>query len=287
MRVLLATDGSPHARVATEWLLAFPLSPTAEILVVSAVAPPPPVLEVPIPPTISETALAWAQQVADEAVATLRGRWAGTSARVVDGEPRQAIAAVAADWRADLVVVGARGFGRLARLLVGSVSTSVVHQARCPVLVVRDRSRKLLSAVVAIDGSPQSRAAAEFLAALPLDPALTVRLVGVVEPPYTPGASRGLRAAIERVTEAQRVELDKVLHEAAVGFGAQAPTVDCVVRTGVPAREILAAAKTADLVVLGARGLGPVDRLLLGSVSERVLHHAPCSVLIVKQPERG
>jgi nucleotide-binding universal stress UspA family protein len=53
---------------------------------------------------------------------------------------------------------------------------------------------------------------------------------------------------------------------------------------GRPAAEVLAAAEEpgVDLVVLGARGLGTIGRLLLGSVSERVLQHAPCPVLIVK-----
>lgn len=287
MRVLLATDGSPQARLATEWLHVFPLPPATEILVVSAVAPPPPVLEGPIPPTVFDTAVAYSQKVADETVATLRPRWPAASARVIDGDPRHVIPATAAEWNADLVVVGARGFGALARLLVGSVSTSVVHHARCPVLVARGRPRELRAAVIAIDGSPQSRAAAGFVAALPLDPALTVRLVGVVERPRAAGASRGLRAMLDQIVEEQRAGLLKVLHEVAVAFEARTRTVECAVRSGSPAREILAAAKTADLVVLGARGLGPIDRLLLGSVSERVLHHAACSVLVMKQPERA
>jgi hypothetical protein len=50
------------------------------------------------------------------------------------------------------------------------------------------------------------------------------------------------------------------------------------------ARQLLEMAATADLVVVGSRGLGAVRRLLLGTVSEKVLQHAPCPVLIVKDP---
>lgn len=290
MRVLLATDGSVNARVATQWLMVFPLSPTTEILVLAAAAAIPPVLDAPVPQSVFDAALADAHEAADAALAVLRKRWPETSARVVDGEPRHVIASTAADWGADLVVVGARGLGAFKRLLLGSVSTAVVHHAPCPVLVVRGRPRELLTAVVAIDGSPHSRAAARFLAHLPLDPALTVRLIGVVEPQTpslrAPAAVPGVGAAVEHFAEQQRVELDKALEEVAGDFEAKA-RVERAVRIGSPAGEILSIAERADLVVVGARGLGPVDRLLVGSVSERVLQHARCSVLVVKHAARG
>jgi nucleotide-binding universal stress UspA family protein len=52
---------------------------------------------------------------------------------------------------------------------------------------------------------------------------------------------------------------------------------------GDPARALLELAATADLLVVGSRGLGAVRRVLLGSVSEKVLQHAPCPVLIVRE----
>jgi nucleotide-binding universal stress UspA family protein len=95
-----------------------------------------------------------------------------------------------------------------------------------------------------------------------------------------------VRAAIEGLVEQRRVELDKVLQQVAVDFEAKT-LVERDVRIGSPAAEILKMAERADLVVVGARGLGPIDRLFLGSVSERVLQHTRCSVLVVKHPERG
>jgi nucleotide-binding universal stress UspA family protein len=83
----------------------------------------------------------------------------------------------------------------------------------------------------------------------------------------------------------RRGELDKVLERAA---GQLDDTITRVTRstpTGDAAEEIVATAQDfdTDLVVVGARGLGGVARVLLGSVSEKVLHHARCSVLIVKE----
>jgi nucleotide-binding universal stress UspA family protein len=284
MRVLLATDGSTDAQVATQWLMAFPLPPTTELLVLAAVAPQPPMLDVPVPLPVIDAARAEAQRAADTAVATVRARWPSTEARVVDGEPRQVIAAAAREWGADLIVVGARGLGAFGRLLLGSVSTAVVHHAPCPVLVLRGRPRELRTAVVGIDGSPHSRAAARFLASLSLDRAVFVQLIGVVEPARTPGASRHLREVIDDLGEQQRMQMAKVLEEVAVDLEAKA-IVESRVRIGAPADEILAAGERADLIVVGARGLGILDRLLVGSVSERVLQHARGPVLVVKHRE--
>jgi nucleotide-binding universal stress UspA family protein len=286
MRVIVATDGSAGARAATEWLTCVPLPATADVLVVAAVAPIPPMLDVPVPPVLADTAVAGAQSAADAAVATLRTRWPGTTARVVHGDPRRVIPQIARTRRAELVVVGARGLGTLARIVLGSVSTSVVHHAPGSVLVVRGWTRELKTAVVAVDGSLDARAAAEFLASLPLGPTLCVRLVGVVEDTpgvRAPGIVPGVREAIEDFAEHRRIELRKTLDEVALAFEAKTSAVERQVRTGSAAAEILKSAEGADLVVVGARGLGALDRLLLGSVSERVVQHARCPVLVVKR----
>jgi nucleotide-binding universal stress UspA family protein len=282
MRVLIATDGSEHARAATEWLTVFPLPPTTEVLVISSVLVQP-ALEVPVPQEVVDAAFSEASAAAEAAATIVRRRWTKTAVRVAEGDPRDVIAATARDWGADLVVLGARGFGTLKRLFLGSVSTAVVHLAPCAVLVVQRHPVDLRTAVIAVDGSTHSRTAARFLANLPLDPALTIRLVGVVEPPRAAGGARALRAAVDGLVGARRLELEKVLGDVATDFEAKAMTVDRTVRVGAPADEILDTAQDADLIVLGARGLGRLERLLVGSVSERVLHHAPCSVLVVRR----
>ena len=290
MRVLLATDGSKNASAATRWLARFPLEPATSVLVV-AVAPLP-VLSTGIPSTrdIEEAIVARAKAAAGAGAAVLRRRWPETSVRVVEGDPREMILAVAAEWRPDLVVLGARGLGALKRAFLGSVSTAVVRHSSCPVLVVRGRRPTVGPVIVAFDGSSDAQAAARFLADLPLDATLTLRLLGVVEPPWAPpgGLSKlggAVRSALDQVVAERRHELEAAL------ASIQAEVKGTIVRSGAvrlgrPAEEILKAARRASLIVVGARGLGSVERLLLGSVSEQVLHRAPCPVLVVRPPRR-
>ena len=146
------------------------------------------------------------------------------------------------------------------------------------------------SSIVAFDGSSDAQAAARFLADLPLDATLTLRLLGVVEPPWAPpgGLSKlggAVRSALDQVVAERRHELEAAL------ASIQAELKGTIIRSGAvrlgrPAEEILKAARRASLIVVGARGLGSVERLLLGSVSEQVLHRAPCPVLVVRPPRR-
>ncbi len=286
MRVLLATDGSDGARTATEWLSIFPLPPETEILVISAV-------ETPLAPAaVSGRDLEAmlnhaARTAAEDAQASLARRWRKTSVRVLDDDPREAILRTADEWAAELIVVGARGLGAIRRFLVGSVSTTVAREAHCSVLVVNERSRELGTVLVATDGSADSMAAARFLSAQPLDPTMTVRLVGVVEHPRTPwGAPEApaVLTAVEEVIAERRIAIEMALATLETELESKVGAIERIVAVGNPADEILklAGGPDVDLVVVGARGVGRLKRLLLGSVSERVLHHAPCSVLVVK-----
>ena len=105
-------------------------------------------------------------------------------------------------------------------------------------------------------------------------------------PTSAPQSLRGQLAAMLKELEAERRgQLDKVLERAAAELDDKITRVTRYTPTGDPAEEIVATAADfdADLVVVGARGLGGMARALLGSVSQKVLHHARCPVLIVKE----
>jgi nucleotide-binding universal stress UspA family protein len=254
----------------------------ASALVLAVVDLPPSPLDIPTIADFKRTLLDEARRAADELLPLLKGRVAAVESRVVAGDPREEIVRLAHEWTADLVVVGARGLGALATAFLGSVSLAVARHAPCAVLVVRPSPRPLRSAVVALDGSEGALDAARFFARFPLPSTLAVRLVGVVEPPpmprTAPSTARSmLRAAVSLITEDRRRALEAAVDEAAKRFAA--PTRELPV--GSPAETLERVATDVDLLVMGARGLGPLKRLLLGSVSERVLRHAACPVLIV------
>ena len=290
MRVLFATDGSKDARAAAAYLKELPLPPATTVRIVVAVTLPGFSLEEPAIREFKRSVLEEARDLADEARAVLVRRELSVETDVVVGDPRAEIVRLADEWRADLIVLGARGLGRIKRLLLGSVSLAVARHASCPVLVVKGRPRKLTSVLVAMDGSEDSFRAARFLQSLVLPRRTKVRLLSVVEPlryPTTaPGAVRGqLLRMIKEVEAERRGELDKVLGRAAAQLDDKLTRVTRSTPTGAPADEIMAAANDydTDLVVVGARGRGGMARLLLGSVSEKVLRDARCPVLIVKE----
>jgi nucleotide-binding universal stress UspA family protein len=288
MRVLLATDGSEDARTATAWLTQLPLPTGSELRVVSVVNVPVPVLDVPPVHEFQKSLMDEAQRAAEAARAALAPRFRTAEVHVAEGDARDVIVRAAEEWRADLIALGARGLGAVAGALLGSVSIGVARHARGSVLVVKGGTARLRGALVAIDGSAHSEAAAAFLARLPLDPALLVRLLAVVErpryPATTPALAAGMvRQAIEEIAKERRATLEQALAKAAALYSG-VKKVERQVVLGRPVDEIVEAAgrPDVDLVVVGARGLGTLERILLGSVSEGVLRHVDRPVLIVK-----
>jgi nucleotide-binding universal stress UspA family protein len=141
--------------------------------------------------------------------------------------------------------------------------------------------------VLAVDGSPQSTDAAHCLAcfAPPEELTLThaITLPDLDHPMVTPEVRGQVLAEIEQKLRSEGEEILKRIRSL---VPPDFPSVQQVHQIGVPAHVILETAHStgADLIIVGARGLGPVKELVLGSVSHRVVLHAPCSVLVMKSP---
>lgn len=141
--------------------------------------------------------------------------------------------------------------------------------------------------VVGIDGSGHSERALEWAtreAALRQVPLTVV----TVHPPVVAYLGSALdhpedQAVSERVRKAAREQTDKVLDRLEAGAPPQV-TVDAV--SGSPAEELLSAAQDADLLVVGSRGAGGFARLVMGSVSSQVSHHARCPVVVIPAGNR-
>jgi nucleotide-binding universal stress UspA family protein len=293
MRVLLATDGSEDARAAMAWLGHFPLPPDSALRVVTVVSASPSSLDIPMVRDLQHSMRTEARRIADGARTALTKRFATADVHVAEGDARHVILGAAEEWPADLVVLGARGLGAVAGFLLGSVSLAVARHAHCSVMVVKGAPASLRGVLLALDASAGAAAAAAFLARLPLEQGCTVRLLGVVERPHypatTPALAAGMvRQAIEQMVKERRAALEQVLDKAGGAFGA-VKRVERQIVVGHPVDEIVGAAARSgvDLVVVGARGLGAVQRILLGSVSEDVLRHVDRTVLVVKPGPRG
>lgn len=195
----------------------------------------------------------------------------------------------------DLVVVGSRGLSAMQRAFIGSNADRLLRALELPVLVVHEGvdPPERLHALVATDFSQDSARSLQALAqvfgrarlrlhATVLHVATPPQLVDYADIPIAPSFDW------TGVEEAARRGLD----EFARPLAALGVDVHPVVLRGSPARSILAEAKDmhADLVVLGRRPSGTLERWLLGSTAERVLHGAPCAVLtaeVARVPARG
>ncbi len=288
MRVLLATDGSDGALAATRWLRELPLPAGTAIRVLAVVTIPPSPLDIPPVREYNDALRAAYRQEAEAARALLLSR-ALTDVRVVDGDAREMIIREACDWPADLVVVGARGFGTIGRFLIGSVSSAVLHGAPGAVAIVRGEPRRPRRLVVACDGSPDAFNAVRFVARFPLGRETGVRVLGVASPANVPpSAVQALSIPwplpAPELLDAEKAALESALTGAAAELAPSVGPIETSVVRGHPAAEILAACDEpgVDLVVLGARGRGLFERMMLGSVSDRVAHHARCTVLVVR-----
>ncbi|MGK2950725.1 MAG: universal stress protein [Acidimicrobiales bacterium] len=190
-------------------------------------------------------------------------------------------ALVTAAEGAALLVVGARGLGGFRGLLLGSVSQHCLHHAPCPVAVIREQDGEPAAQahriVVGLDASETARRALHWAQAAAQRRGATITVVHTWHLPYAAGypvAGAVLDPAL--VESDAQVTLDHLLEGEQLDVA-----IEKVVTMGSPASAILEAAKGAELIVVGSRGLGGFRGMLLGSTSNQVAHHASCPVVVV------
>jgi nucleotide-binding universal stress UspA family protein len=297
MRILLALDGSPASEVACR-LVAGNRWPAGSVIdVVGVVEPLVDVFGVGIvqeeePPdgSLTDPEL---EAAIDRSVEALRDADLIMRRAMLVGRPASAIVSEAAEFRAELIVLGNRGRGRIERMLVGSVSAEVVDHARCSVLVAR--RPEIRRVLLAVDGSDTSRRAVEFVEANPVLKERRIEVLTVV-PSRTPPAAVMLGGvygasieAYEDSVDAARTQGEGLASGAAAELRAAGYDVTWSISAGDAAHEIIASAARSDidLVIMGSHGRTGVSRLLLGSVARNVLLHSGSSVLIVREPVRA
>lgn len=136
-KILLATDGSPSAAEAARYTGPLARLTGAQVIVLHAYPRVPAFLGEPDFSQLIHENLAEAERIVTPVVEQMITAGIDASAEILEGPPAEAILAVAENSGCDLIVLGTRGYGQLAGMLLGSVSQKVLANATLPVLVVR------------------------------------------------------------------------------------------------------------------------------------------------------
>lgn len=214
-----------------------------------------------------------AQSMLERAAAELADRWPGLTIQVrqVAGGPGATL--IEESRRAELVVVGSRGHGGFAGLLLGAVGSQVTAHAHSPVLVVRPTDRPIEvggPVLVAVDGSES----AEVAVGQSADEATRQQAELVLVHVHTPGAT----------------DATEVLDTAVASVRGSHPGLTVTarqLRAEKPDQALIDASRDAALIVVGTRGRGGFTGMLLGSVSQSLVQHAHCPVLVAHAYGRG
>lgn len=285
-RVVFATDGSNGAEAARRFLGLLPLPPGSAVEVVTVIENL----------TMSETPLwyleagsDWGTKTAERARHSLAWGGVETSSSVRSGARPHQIIQAAEEFEADLLVLGSEGLSGLAAFLLGTVAQSVAQHANCSVLVAREPRNDLRRVALAVDESEQATRAVDMALDLPLPPESQMKVITVVPhhapfPGIAPDDPVGFRREVESIRRQRHRDGNELVERVADRFRAAGRNVAATVAEGDAAANILKLAdeERADLIIAGARGVSLIRGLLVGSVADRLLKNARCSILLVR-----
>ena len=297
MRILLAVDGSVSSDRATELVASFALPAESAVRVVSVQRPFSDFLGMSWDSMGSGPGRVESEEQVDtrhhrEAVEraeiVLKRPGVRIEGFVIRGRPASVIVDEAGAMGADVVVLGSRGHGSIATMVLGSTASEVVDHAPCPVLVARSTS--LGSIAFADDGSTTARTAETVFSRWPLFAGREISVLTVAETAvpvaagFTPGMYDQVVASYSSSADAAVAEVREESETAAHRLADAGLDARAVVLEGDAAAEIVryAAERGTGTIVMGTRGHTGLARILLGSVARNVLLHAPCSVLIAR-----
>lgn len=276
--IVVGTDGSGHSADAIEWAASEAARTKLLLRIVYVIEP------VDLRAELYEAAQQWAEDAANEALESgkkialesVPGLEVSTAIRrgsVVDELAAEADSAGS-------LIIGTRGRGGFAGLILGSTSQRIAAHVHTPVIVVRGHeATDFGEIVVGIDGSDHARRALTFAATRAKESNQRVRLVYSWQLPAVAGYEASYAMWLSESSAAQQELVDEEIAWISKEF----PEVEFIGEslTGNPAENLVDRAQKADLLVVGTRGHGLARSLLLGSVSHNVLQHSPRPVAIV------
>ena len=291
-RIVVGIDGSPQSGTALEWAVArarlggeqlelvnvYSLTPALDLYGYGLTGGQPADWLIEFSQQVLDAAAARVRELAPELTCTLTstmGQPAFTLAEVSEG--------------ADAVVVGRRGLGSAASVLMGSVSNRLTVEAKCALVVVGEGDLPTTGPiVVGVDGSEFGVNALRYAIGEATVRKTSVRAVTAYHVLHHPAlvADPELVARMRADVETEATDTIRQALDETEGPGSTAAYVERVAVEGRAAEAILGQAGDAQLIVVGTHGKGLVRRVLLGSVSRQILNDADRPVAIVDLPER-
>jgi nucleotide-binding universal stress UspA family protein len=288
MKYLLAVDGSDQSLDAIRAFEA--LSPGESLVVLHVVNVP----GIPYPAmgagvakdlsmAVEKAMREEGERVIDQAVSLLPLHPGSVAKRLENGAPAEVILTMAQDEGTDLVVLGARGMGRIREQVFGSVSHRVMTHAPCSTLIVKKPFRRIQQVLIPVESQEDGEAVVRFLNKNPFREPVSATVLHVIpfsEPVWPVGAmiSPEFRKEMigygEKFTNGISAELKQLGHQA-----------KGVVVVGAPSHTIMeeATKHAADVIMMRTHSRSGVSRFLLGSVSHSVVHHTESSILFVRE----
>lgn len=294
-RILVTTDFSEASRQALPWAAEFARQFRAALTLVH-------VFPAGLPPELSHIGVVFEQRKlaaeAGQRLAEFRKQELPEPPHVetvlLEGHAAHQITTFARDSGNDLIVTATRGYTGLKHVWLGSTAERIVRHARCPVLVVREQPVpvrfpgnvlcRFHHILVPTDFSDDTRLALGFATAFARPCGGEVSLLHVIEP--APYPEFGYAHLPRKEAALKRSAGDRL--QAQCGQLADAGVkAASTIRCGAAFHEIAAQAREhgTDLIIIPAHGRSAIRRALLGSTAERVVRHAPCPVLVVREEE--
>lgn len=284
--VVVGADGSDFADAAIRWAARDAALRDAELVITHAISPVMGTwLATPVPADVLDWQHRLGRDILEDAVRVAKeaaGEDLRVTARQLSCPPAPALVQMSKE--AQLIVVGSRGKGKVARSLLGSVSMGLVHHAHCPVAVIHppatadgEPAASIKPVLVGVDFSHDSDLATEL--ALEEASRRKVSLVAL-HAWWSPGAFEFAGPEWESI----RVEVDRSFAERFASWQERYPGVEVhrVVVRDSPAHEIAIRSDEAQLVVVGSRGYGSIASTLLGSVSSAVVQAVQTPVIVAR-----
>ena len=284
--ILVPVDVSSHSRAAAQRALSIGRETGGRVRLLHALSFPATAIEVGVRHELFEEFRKSEQARFQSFCEELDVRGVDVSSSFVERDPAEAINAAAREAGTQLIVMGSHSRRGLERMVLGSVAEQILESSRAALLVVReepDRASRPIRSILLVTDFSEAAQQAEALVVewaqmfgAEVEVFHSIQEAAVLLAPY---AVVGSGFFEEEMLAAAKKRMQRVLERLqARGIRAKSKIV-----CGRADEEILKRAEStnADLIAMGTRGYSGLQRFVLGSVAQRVLRHAQCSVLVV------